>query len=1026
MFSKTYFKSCLSSCSKKLLLSAFSVLLFSACNWPMHKTPPLPVAPDTGLGDTACLSALPRSMANFAAGTAPDAEVMATFDCMSRAIATFERSTQGRFEDRFTSKELTNFVRQYFLNEGTVVSDSLRTETFRIKQLFVGGANDSITRLEMKNLLSVIETMKQITLGLNPYTKVYFQHWQLSESQSLQEQMAFFEASNLQIQKAARDLGNLIQKNGIAYHLDNVVLLSKELSNLNGSNWTWIPKLEQTMPLVRKLKKSLTGGSESDVEPKEWTQFALLGGRGYIQYLRYYYFLESAPAALNEAQLFYITRSVDDLFLYLGDMVAGKPNQALTRQELLEILQSLTQFVPKLKISDRLLFEVMKIKVLLFGGELSQFAKADFDYARTKLETYHFLTGKLLDYSGIYALSWDPHSRPDAQAHAYFAEAEKNLIFVATRLGDSFETAYNLNDLIQLASAVDELYPDHRGQSYLSTAQKYVPVLIATKNILLSDAGSSIGDKATGRSEEEIRLDLRKHWGFFLSSTANLFSRYSYYTYFVAPLPKGKTVTSGVFQTLITDSISFLEGVISQKPALPIQAISFAEFHRLWGSLQQAQIMPADLKLSTLDSLTRILTQRFLNPPETRLIGKSPEGLTLTGLQTLRSELGLWQTDIRFFDQIYAGVAVDAGLPGTSILANLNTQPAGDAYSELKMIYNSPLSLAFDSLGRLSFVRPLPAYTRSTSDMINLIRTMVRLIIRSYAGEMGRITSYQGLTQPEFNQFFDDITPALVDLHIIDPSRKGFADNRFRDANLFSPFANGDDFADFREMSGLSLFLISGLKLDWMLQADLAKNCKITQPSENKNTWSVDEKCLSGFYLNQMDQSLASMPEFLNFKKHLTPEQYNELVLNILKSSGYVASESSQVHLSDLALFPHVIQYMENVYQIYDVNHDGSLDTDEAMKVYPIFKATLHKVSNLSGDTFLKGLFAWLLKNGKPPALSEGAAFTGWCIAGPGTWHLQADRAKLAQILGVIADAQAHKTQNLFFHIMDSTGSEVF
>jgi hypothetical protein len=1012
--------------SKRILALLACLCVGTGCNLPLYEKPPAQVAPDTGLGTTtACLSNLPKVIEKFAAGTAHDAEVGAMFDCMSTAVATFEQSTQGRFEDRFTSKELTNFIRQYFLAEGTVVSDSVRVEVFRIKQLFVGGANDSITRVEMQNLLSVIASLKQITLQLNPYAKLYFFHWKLSEAESLQDQMNYFQAANMTVQKASRDLGSLIEKNGMTYHLDNAVVLVKELAKLNSANWPWVDKFEKAMPLVRKLKRTLAGGSEAEVEPKEWTQFALLSGRGYMQYLRYFYFLESAPNDFTEAQLFYITRSVDDLFLFMGDMVEGKPNQILTRHELLEILQALSQFVPKLKISDSLLVELMKVKILLFGGGLDQFKKSDFEYARTKLEIYQRLTGKLLTYSNVYAMTWDPKASSPAEAKLYFENAEKNLISVTTDLGDSLETSYNLNDLIKLAKEIDQLYPN-RNRSFEKTAQKYIPVVVAFKNILLSDQDSVVGDKVVSSEPEELRTLLRKQWGLFLSSTANLYSRYAYSNYFLQPLPAGQTSTSPFFKQLVNDSVAFLENLIAQKPANPIRLIHFDELNRLWGALSKAELLPEKIKLSTMDLLTRVAAQRILNPPEDRLAGKNPEGLTQRGMQVLRSEFGQWSANQEFLARVYMGVSENQGLAGSQILARLNSEPASDPINELKMIYQTPLALSFDAQGRMVFSKPPAPYFKSTADQINLVRTAVRLLIRSYAGEMNRIISYEGLNSAEFNVFFNDLKPILSDLELLDPNGKGFADNRFRDANLFSPFANGNDLIDFREISSLSLLLISGLKVNSMVQETLSDSCKVNHPSEDQNTWTVDYNCLLMFYSRQINQKFVSMPDFVKYKTTLTTAQFADMFLNLLKASGYVDTESKQVRLADLALFPHVTQYVETVYQIYDVNRDGILDTPESMKAYPIYKSTLQQVSKLTGDMMLKGLFAWLLKHGKAPTPSEQFKFLAWAAAGEKTWDIKADRAKLAQILGVIADAMANPNQNLFFHIMDSTGSEVF
>jgi hypothetical protein len=112
--------------------------------------------------------------------------------------------------------------------------------------------------------------------------------------------------------------------------LDSFVVLLKELSKFSSDPWPWLKDIEEAMPLVHKLKKSLAGGSEADVEPLEWRRFFLLSSRGYIQFLRYNYFINNPKNAGTAQELIYVTRSVDDLFSYLGDMVDGKPEKTRT------------------------------------------------------------------------------------------------------------------------------------------------------------------------------------------------------------------------------------------------------------------------------------------------------------------------------------------------------------------------------------------------------------------------------------------------------------------------------------------------------------------------------------------------------------------------------------------------------------------------------------------------------------------------------------------------------------------------
>ncbi len=983
----------------RLLLSLATVAAMG-CSLPLGEQPPETDPLEVGLaGKTECLSRVVPVLERFFQAEAKSPEIIAAFDCMNTALTTFEKSTQGRYEDRFTARELAHFIEQYFLEKGSRVPETLLTEIFRIKQLFVGGSLESLTRAEMVNLHSVLEELKRLSLMLNPHMKVYVLDWKLRDLGGWDNDVRIFEDANLAIQQATKDLAILIEKNGLPYHLPNVLILLRELADFNGSQWEWITQVEKAMPLVEKLKKTLAGGEASDIAPTEWKRFALLGARGYVQYLRYYYFIKSADLSVGGNQLVYFVRSVDDLFSYLGDMVGSKPgDQTLTRAELLDILQSLSDFVPRIKISDALLYEVMKVKVVFFGGRLDVFRQEDFERARAKLESFRLLTEKFLNYSSVYSLNWKPENMTVSNAQSYFKMSEANLVEFSERLGDTMENSYDIQDLIKLAAEIDKLYVKEEGRPFKEVAEQYVPVVIVLKNILFSDSSSVIGKSAKPQAE----------WSLFLNTAGSLYSRYMYYTYFLEKQELLQEPGLTFFNRLTLDSTYFVDSLIKRKEN---QRIEFSELHELWKVLLQADFVNQKVKVKTLDDLTRVLVQRVLLPPEQRLTNKAiPEGLSLIATETLRSEFSKFIDNQKFLSLVYQGIPADDGKSGQALLADLNAAAPTIPLLEMKMIYGGPLALSFDSMGRLQMSNPPLGYRESTSQTINLVRAAVRVVIRSYAMSLTRIRTYQGISLPEANTLFADLKPLFVDLNMLNPGNKGFADSRFRDANLFTAVGNGDSFADFKELSNLFLMILSGMKVDDLFQEELEKSCQIDKPGTSKEDWNVKLDCVISVYSREMPKQFTSVPDYLKYTMALEPARWQKMFTGLVKAAGAAPDSNGMIKVGDLSLYPHVVQYVETIFQVYDLDRNGELNTREALLAFPTYRKILKDASGLKDEQQLKGLFTWLLKNGKAPEGAEKLQFLFWVAKGENGWKVNASREMLAKILGFIADQMSHNS----------------
>ncbi|MFN7824072.1 MAG: hypothetical protein ACK5P6_01790 [Pseudobdellovibrionaceae bacterium] len=959
------------------------------------------------------------AMKGFMDGSASAKQVGEIWTCFGSAIELFGESTRGRFEDRYTPRELANFFERYYLKQGTSISPELLRQIFLLKQVFVGGSSEAITRKELEKLAAFAVQMRSLSLRLLPYMKLYSLNWKASGFKELNEDIRYFEAANLEIQNAARELGDTFARNRQSYQLENFIILLEEVAKLDSSSWDWLDDLRKAMPLVYKLKKTLAGGTENSIDASEWKRFAVLGVRGYIQYLRYHYFLDQNEQVGAGPELIYFARSIDDLFSYLGDMVGDKPGAILTRAEILEILEALALFVPDLKPNDRFLVEAMKIKQVLFGGSLDNFRKEDFEKARSKVETFRNLTERFLSYADVYGQSWDPEEFSASDALEFFKLADQNLSEFGRRLGSIMETPYDLQDAARFAKELEAFYPPIRqgDKSFQQLAQQFLPVIISTKNIVLSDQGSVIGRT-------------RGEWSDVLKLSAEGYGRYLFFKYFLT----GSSITEGAglnaLGLMVSDTTTWLESLIDRKTARPEKVITFAELEALVTAAAKAELLPKAIRTESLNQGLKVLFQKMLVRPERRIQGPLPLGFGGEALRVLRTEFSIWYDMQRFIEVLYQGVPEEARRPIADVQRDFDRAAATIGVTEMRASLATPVPFVFDDRDQLRIsTRPID-FDRHSLRQINLARALSRLVIRSFASDLARVSTYQGITNPEANQLFLAVKPLVVDFGLIEKDDVTFADSRFREGNLFTPRANGDGYLDFREGIDLVLLILSGLKTDSYVYKNLEKTCAIEATNlEDKDdkSKSVRVNCLLPFYIREVRNSFTHLPQFLEFVRGLSPDRSQLMFLNLLKAAGGVEDKQGRMKVSSIALFPHVSQYIESVMQRFDTNKDGVLVTSEAMSAYPTFANILRQVGGSKSETLNRAGFAWILRYGTPPEGADLVKFIVWWVPrGEKRWDVRADRERLVQILGFIADSinKQNKKKAKAFSEVDAAASQ--
>lgn len=987
---------------KNLIALLLAATLLASCDSKVGEEPPPPESQE--FGGTQCLSEAKPVAKAFVVGDANDADLQAAWNCVSSAVEKFKRYVRGNTADRYTAQELATFLEKNFLDpkEKAVITPQLQVEFMKLKQVFVGGSRDYLTRAELEKVILLMGSLKSITLRLNPYMKVISLNWAVSELPGVQSEIRHFEEANTELQNAAKTLATLIEKNGKGYDLSDFPVLMRELSYLFKESWGFPEVIETYMPIVKKVKKALAGGSENTITPNEWRRFTILGARGYVQFLRYHYFIKSVPETGTGYRLSYLARTVEDVLSVFQDLVAEKPEGIVSRVEIFDLLRTLEIVWPEFKISSGLVFEGMKIKQLFFGGSIDSLTTMDFETARLKVSRIKTLVERFLPYYSIYGREWDPTLDGPEEAQKLFMESQFVLEATAREAGALFEGSYDLNDLNNLVREIEALYPPKEGSQLAAQVRSYLPLVIDVKNMVLGGNDSS----------------LRKaNWSVLLGFGARVYSDYLYYDYFMAGQSFQRPEILGYLSVFANQSLNILRDLIQVKKETQVTR---SELSKIFEHLIRLEILPKQINAQSVDPLLNVILNNFLVHPEVRLAGGLPDALTLSAVEVARREFQIWLDTELMLAQLAGDWRPDQGIRAADLLRHLKrTQanlergqaPLQAGMIELILSVESSVPMTVDERGFVVISNKFEqAYTFRSLRVLNRNRAMARLLIRSFAGSLDRINKFEGASLPEVEVAFKGLRPVFVEMGLLDPKNETFASSRFREANIFVPHSDGNSLASQAEITDLIGMIWSGVGINSLLREQLVERCFGRNETVTDNSL-VSLSCARAAYKDSMPTIMSATPEYVRFMRAASKDDWAYYMNNVFMAAGYVPNDKNLARMGDIALTPHVIQYVEMIFSRFDRNKDGIISTAESIKAFPSFKGLLRELAKdqLESGKIREGdlldVFTFILRYGKPPTtIVEQARFLFKWKGKRDNWDVWADRIQLAQILGYIAE----------------------
>lgn len=963
---------------------AFSLLL-SGCQIPWGEKTSDPAPIDNKIGAEAkCLSGLGPVMEGFMDGTASAEKVSGIWTCFDNALGLVEKKVVGGEDPRYyTGRELAKFFETSFLAADVTINERLLGEIMHFKQLVVGGDARRITRPELARLRVFAREMRSISLELLPQMKILSKNWQVTGANQFDGDLAAFEAAKEVSYRVADRLIGLIEPQKQKYEISNFVVLLEELQSVFKKKWGATESLGKLIPLLGRLKGALTGTEEAVIQPQDWRNFGRLGIRAYLQYLRYYYFFQKNPHRGSDPELVLVFKSIDDVMGTVSEILAQKATRLLERSEIVSVARAMTAAFPEFKVPEPLIDEILYIKALFFGGEATSLTPQDLSVGRQKLEIFRKAANLVLKQSQIFEGKWQPQALSESQARQDFAQAEadsKELIQILKPLA---EGSFDLNHIAKLAEAYELLYPAKQPEDSLARqVNELLPVIVRGKELALADSGVLVA---------------REDWPFLLDVLGPLYFRYLEYRYFVqGKSPLLRMPVLGHVKQWVDGLDQLVHQVFLSRGRGETKGISQAEILDVVKTLKKANIWPEAIPTAAIEKLLPVVVTRILTTPEARLRDQIEKGWSPLGEKALLQEIHLFFEAQETFDQLLArGSAIGH--------SELQKAVSGKQQSsrELARMLSSSLPLALDPEGRLNLSRGNSVYTEDALFRLNIVRAGLRVIIRGY-GDAGTAQKLEGIDEDAFKVFFRDLKPTLVEMGLIEAKNTTFASSRFLEGSLFTYYSDGDQFLDYSEGGHLALLIWSGVSMHNMMKAEIAGKCRVS--GTRRDWYGID--CGLEIIRRRAGKVMTGMPVMARQLGQGDAEANRLFLFQVLKAAGWAPNTSRVASMSDLSLVPHLLQYIDSLFRRWDRDGNGILDREEALRAEPMFHALLKRVGKLTDDNYVRAAYAYILVNGKAPeTFWEKFNFaTGW-VNKDTEWPIQADRYRVAQILGFIADS---------------------
>jgi len=293
-------------------------------------------------------------------------------------------------------------------------------------------------------------------------------------------------------------------------------------------------------------------------------------------------------------------------------------------------------------------------------------------------------------------------------------------------------------------------------------------------------------------------------------------------------------------------------------------------------------------------------------------------------------------------------------------------------------------------------------YSLGHMSQMHLNRMIAEIIVEGYSTTSDQKTG----SRADIETLINDWRELLVQIHMLDPLDPLVAENRFRDANLFTFLSDGNELVDLDEATYLLNFIVSIGQLSSQSIEIVNSPCALKDgPKDSYGWYWMDAKCFREVYFANVDSHWANFPELLKFYKSLNRRDREKVQMSLEMGARRMGYSQDPVGMSDVQSFSGLAHYIEALFKRFDTDKTGVINLEELMRAFPIFKGELARFGKIdpSNTGMLEAVFTYLVRFEAPPILdflgtSHFVAWWGW----KPFWTIEGDRKSLMTVLSAL------------------------
>lgn len=214
------------------------------------------------------------------------------------------------------------------------------------------------------------------------------------------------------------------------------------------------------------------------------------------------------------------------------------------------------------------------------------------------------------------------------------------------------------------------------------------------------------------------------------------------------------------------------------------------------------------------------------------------------------------------------------------------------------------------------------------------------LLIGWGTGPQTKLVSSAFLSEQQLNQWYSDFRQFGIEVKTFDPRTTTSGSVSFKQANLLTYAADGDDKMNFLETVQYLNMLLSGggQTIAEMREGFEAAKCQLDEKDVFGNFW-LDEKCAAADLKLNFDKYFVNLPYMSRFVSKMSDQafyQYYDRVMSVGRVNQQMKGQ--KIETADLRNMSILLYSIEVLYAVYDKDLDWYFSPQEIRNSYSRFK----------------------------------------------------------------------------------------